>query len=696
MKDNRAFKNICFQLFAVSFISLFLELMIIRWAPAIVKLIAYYSNIMLISSFLGIGVGALLKGKKMNLFYLFPSILLADIIFLIVCHNITLPSYLTEFRAYGVPPNVINCSAVIGIFLFNTAVFVPLGEKIGQLFDALPPLRAYSWDLSGSLFGTLAFGYFSFKFFSPLLGFLIVSLLYVILTSDRYKLNTGILLLCLVCIYFSVAREAIWSPYYYVTIKEDYRDKIVSIKEAPQDIRTMPNPPRYHVLVNQGILQYEGTINPERYTQGTERYKETQNKLLYNSLPFRTKPSPERVLVVGAGGGNDVEAALLFGAKQVDAVEIDPGLITIAKRINSNGVYFDPRVHVEINDARVFISKASPVYDLVIFGYLDAAALFSSMSSIRMDGYIYTVESLRKAYELVKENGLLSVGFASGTDWMQKKLVLMMYKATGEIPIVYTLGGEFPVNGTIQIQIPKGNLTAPQTHGAFRRVTIPPSLWNDNSISLATDDWPFLYLAKKGIPVDYFIVITILLIISSLILIRATRLKWGMHQTHFFFLGAGFLLLETKSITDCSLYFGSTWFVTMLIVAGILLMVLVANLIAMRLCSFHISFYFPLIASMILLYLIPRDFILGFPFAGRLMWVLVFVPLPVLFAGLIFSTTFRDTEAASSSLGANLIGATIGGFAEYSGMAIGFQNVSLIVIAAYLASLVVMLRIHRN
>lgn len=66
------------------------------------------------------------------------------------------------------------------------------------------------------------------------------------------------------------------------------------------------------------------------------------------------------------------------------------------------------------------------------------------------------------------------------------------------------------------------------------------------------------------------------------------------------------------------------------------------------------------------------------------------VPLPVFFAGLIFSTTFRETKSASSSFGANLIGATVGGFAEYLGMAIGFQNLSLLVIASYLASLGIM------
>jgi hypothetical protein len=50
--------------------------------------------------------------------------------------------------------------------------------------------------------------------------------------------------------------------------------------------------------------------------------------LVYN-LPFRLAPAAERVLVVGAGTGNDVAAALRNGARMVDAVEIDPTILAL-------------------------------------------------------------------------------------------------------------------------------------------------------------------------------------------------------------------------------------------------------------------------------------------------------------------------------------------------------------------------------
>jgi hypothetical protein len=63
------------------------------------------------------------------------------------------------------------------------------------------------------------------------------------------------------------------------------------------------------------------------------------------------------------------------------------------------------------------------------------------------------------------------------------------------------------------------------------------------------------------------------------------------------------------------------------------------------------------------------------------------VPLPIFFAGLIFSTTFRRASIPSSFFGANLIGAMIGGFCEYLSMVMGNKNLMFLIIGAYLVSL---------
>ncbi len=124
-------------------------------------------------------------------------------------------------------------------------------------------------------------------------------------------------------------------------------------------------------------------------------------------------------------------------------------------------------------------------------------------------------------------------------------------------------------------------------------------------------------------------------------------------------------------------------------------MVLVANLVAMRMSHFRGWLYGPLIGTLLLLYFVKRDSILVLTFNERLLWALLVVPLPIFFAGLIFSTTFRQASNPSSFFGANLIGAMIGGFSEYLSMLIGNQKLMFIIIAAYLVSLTLQVQLTK-
>src|SRR5439155_14232901 len=82
-----------------------------------------------------------------------------------------------------------------------------------------------------------------------------------------------------------------------------------------------------HVVeVNRDFYMTITTIDSERYTQTT---RTVEALIEQYSLPYLIRPNPRDVLVVGAGGGVDVEAALIHGAERVDAVEIDPVIIQL-------------------------------------------------------------------------------------------------------------------------------------------------------------------------------------------------------------------------------------------------------------------------------------------------------------------------------------------------------------------------------
>jgi len=60
--------------FLASFLVLFLEIALIRWMPAYIRLLSYFSNFILLASFLGIGLGCLLAPVRARLFSWFPLV----------------------------------------------------------------------------------------------------------------------------------------------------------------------------------------------------------------------------------------------------------------------------------------------------------------------------------------------------------------------------------------------------------------------------------------------------------------------------------------------------------------------------------------------------------------------------------------------------------------------------------------------
>jgi hypothetical protein len=677
------------QMFALSFTALFLEMMVIRWVPSVVHLVAYYANLMLLSSFLGLGAGAIAAGRRWSLFGWFPAFLALDIAMLLHDRNTVLGTSSSESHFFALPPSMFQAFVLVRIFAMNALVFVPLGQRMGVLFNALPRLTAYAWDLSGSLCGTLCFGAFSLLLFSPAAGMAVVTAVYLAIAPRRAWLPNVLLLgASLAMIIATGDRNAIWSPYYYITV-----DRI----ETPQKSEPAPppsalagrDPPVYVVKVNQFGYHYDGALDLGRYTPGTMAagyisWLEPEYK-----LPYALTSGFDRVLVVGAGGGFDVEAALQCGAKHVDAVEIDPAIIGISRRFNAGAPYADPRVSIHIDDARSYLAKATPGYDMVVFGFLDSQALFSTMNNVRLDGYVYTVESIRRAYALLNDHGMLSLSFFLGRSWLGPKISQLAAEATGRTPTMY-----FDEKGqTLILCVTKDPaVVLPQKVAQFHKAgyASPPRF------DLPTDDWPFLYLIRRTVPSDYLVAIASLLCFSVAAVAVLRRRSFGRGDVHFGLLGMGFLLLETKSISDSTLFFGTTWLVTLIVVVGVLLMVILANLAAERVRAFRFSMYLPLLAALALLYVVPRESILELGLAGRFLWTLLVVPLPVFFAGIIFSTTFRESASPSAVFGANLIGAMLGGFCEYLAMAIGSHSLLLIIICAYLGSALVLAKARRT
>ncbi len=159
--------------------------------------------------------------------------------------------------------------------------------------------------------------------------------------------------------------------------------------------------------------------------------------------------------------------------------------------------------------------------------------------------------------------------------------------------------------------------------------------------------------------------------------------------------GLGFLLLESKSVTEMSLLFGSTWTVNLLVFASILTVIGVANGVAGRLTPSALpGLFLALFAGLGIAYAVPIHALLVLPPAAQWLAGGLLVGVPVLFGALVFALLFRDHANPTRGLGYNLMGAIAGGVLEYAAMITGVKMLYLIAGMAYLVTLAAVRRLQ--
>ena len=141
-------------------------------------------------------------------------------------------------------------------------------------------------------------------------------------------------------------------------------------------------------------------------------------------MPYqRLATPPKDVLIVGAGNGNDVAAALAAGAEHVDAVEIDPRAAgPRRRRITPTHPYDDPRVTRITNDGRAYLQQTDKKYDLIIFALPDSLTLVSGQSAVRLESFLFTKEAMEAARDHLNPDGAFSMYNFYREPWLLDRL----------------------------------------------------------------------------------------------------------------------------------------------------------------------------------------------------------------------------------------------------------------------------------
>lgn len=635
------------RLAGLSFLMLFVELGLIRWTGANVLYLSYFSNFVLLGSFLGIGLGFLRPRIARVSLFVFAAPLLALLVAYVLHYPVQIDRtssqiiYFGHFQPTGHPIWI----TLPLIFVAVAAVMATIASGVAESFGRFRPLDAYRLDIMGSIAGIVAFTILSLAQAPPVVWGVVVGLVFLVILgrSVRPLQIIAIVVLVLMLNAESGAVRTAWSPYYKVTWDPPGTIVGVYVNGIPHQVIT-------------SVATREVTepiyILP---------YQRARNLHLGD------------VLIVGAGTGTDVAIALSRGAQHIDAVEIDPEIHRLGVQLQPDQAYQDPRVSVHIDDGRAFIQRTSKHYDLIIFALPDSLTLVSGQSSLRLESYLFTRESMTRVRQLLNPGGVFGMYNFYREDWLVDRLANTLQVVYGKPPCVEVVGNFGHEALFLAANSPEA-LQCPTTWRASTSFTQP-----------ATDNQPFLYLKQPGIPSLYWK--TLLLILAASVVIVALftgRLRGGAKYADLFFMGTAFLLLETKSVVQFALLFGTTWFVNALVFAGVLLAVLLAVETSRR-ARFRrpARLYLWLVVALGVAWAVPPDFLLRFGPLPRFVLAVALAGTPIFLANLAFAERFRDVATSTTAFGMNLLGAILGGVLEYSALVVGYRALALLAAALY-------------
>ncbi len=712
------------DLFIVSFLGLFLEVLLIRWHATSLMAAAYFKNVTLLAAFLGLGLGFAAATRQRLSMAAAPIALAFQIAVVAMLDaggfDAVLKAPADEWR-WGLPPAGHAGEAAVfygffaGLFISTILIFIPIGQLTGRLMQGFAPIKAYTINILGALAGVIAFGVVSYLWLPPAAWFAAVGVLMLAaLRHERIGATAAgagaVVSIAAVAMIDGGGRINVYSPYQRLEVQ---RDAVGNDAGERLDSGVL-------ISANKAYHLRAANLGPDFVAAFGERFPRLRQMRAAYEVPYSYTSSPRRVLVVGAGAGNDVAAALRNGAERVDAVEIDPAIWELGRRYHAERPYDDPRVATHIDDARAFMRGAeTDAYDLIVFGLLDSHTLLSGMSSVRLDNFVYTLESFEQAKRLLRPGGVMTVSFATGTGgYLTTRLYDMLTSVFGERPRSVKLGyddgmmfiarqpggdraGAVANSAAPSSQplpegrgpdlVPVSDAPIPGPDPALREATVERVA----GVAPATDDWPFLYLhgpSWNEIPKSYLIMLGILAAISAVWILAGAGRSTGI-SPHFFFLGGAFLLIETKGITELALIFGTTWIVSSVVIAAILLLILLANLFVTVAPPQNRAVHYAALGACLLAgYFIRLDWLLSLGWWSAAIGATLLLVLPLFFAGVIFATSLRQAVSLPRVFASNLLGAILGGLCEYASMATGFRNLYLLGLALYGLSFVSMPR----
>lgn len=630
---------------------LFAQLALIRWLGSQIFYLSYFSNFVLLGSFLGIGLGFLWAGRGRRPIFPFAAPLLGTLLVYVELFPVPLQvktQGLIFFDTIQPQSSVPRELVLVILFGAVAAVMAAIGDGVARTFGLFKPLEAYKLDLLGSIAGIGAFSALAFLGARPIIWGLIIAAIFAATVAPRPRRNLVLVVVGILGVLVPFAREAtqknvVWSPYYRITYQvNEFGGFDTKVNQSPHwnQIPTADNP--LYEFVYRNVAQPEGGDT----------------------------------LIIGAGSGNDVAAAVRRNATHIDAVEIDQRLLDLARERHPDRPWDDPRVEVHIDDGRAFLERTNRKYDKILLALPDSLTLVQGASSVRLESYLFTLEAAQAARDRLKPGGVFAMYNFYREPWLVDRYANTLQQAFDATPCVTQIA-HFNLSVLIASEDP-GAIECPAgSSWAGAKAT--------NAPEPATDDHPFPYLRERSIPLIYAWT-GIAILAFSLVAVRLVGGSFGgmRRYSDLIAMGVAFLLLETKGVVGFALLFGTTWLVNALVFTGVLLSVLAAVAVSKRMSFKHPTrLYGLLLAGLVLGFAIPPAALLDLDVVPRFLVAVTIAFFPIFLANLVFTQRFKATSHSTTAFGANLVGAMAGGLLEYVALITGYRNLLIVVALAY-------------
>lgn len=688
------------QLVLISLLSLFVEMMMIRWVSSEIRILAYFKNFVLVACFLGFGLGCYLCRRRVHLMAMIAPLLLLTLILKAPISPLrntlaALPQMLgggVEVNIWGVPAMpaswtqmTLAMAVVVPLFAVIATTFIPFGQLVGWYLEHAPNgVAAYSVNVLASLAGIAGFTLLCFLYQPPWVWFLVAGIFSVLVFWRNASARNALAATFLVCVALLAMKDnpratTYWSPYQKLVLEPNYDSRGQTAA--------------YTLTTNDSWYQQVLNLSPKFVQSHVGVFRRSPAEWNSYNMPYHFYPSPPSVLVLGSGMGNDVAAALRNGAGRVVAVEIDPLILKLGREVHFEHPYQSPRVQVVLNDARSYIENSHEQFDLIVFSLLDSHTTTSHFTNIRIDNYVYTREAIRRAKQLLKPDGVFIVKFQVDNPWIANRLFRLVQDAFGQDPIQFqTDRGGYDTSGRFFVVGSGERLAQATSDPALSGYLASHANMPMQHASLTTDDWPYFYQHEPGLPISVILVSLAVLIIFGWFLRQASG-EGGPIQFHFLFLGAGFMLLEAQIVSKMALLFGTTWVVNSIVVSGLLCLIVAANLVYGWFPRIPLAAaYAGLFLSLAVMFAVPVGKLFFESWAERAIGATLALCVPVFFAGIIFVSSFARAGFRGSALGSNLFGSLIGGLLESTSLWFGLKWLTLLAAVLYLGSAIFLRR----